>query len=310
MRVESDAGRRRDAGLRLVRMLLFHREMRWERWGGSLAIALGAAALSGCAAGDGGAPASDVEAEADRGDATIVRVVAEAARVERVPRDVLLALGWAETRLEPRAPGLAPGAHEADDGVELEAGADAAAQPASCGVFGLDEGEARAQAASLVGATSDALCEAPDLEARAAAARLRALAGGDDAPPLSELGAWVAALDDWHPELAARGFPYGEYLVSVLAYGIDASDAVGASIELPATHVELPPRAAVAGARAYARPDTPLAHWRGPACHYAPASRTRGDVRYVVIHTCEGGFAGCLSTLARLRRIRPSPRTT
>ena len=119
---------------------------------------------------------ADGEGGADRGDAVIVSVVADAAASERVPRDLLLALGWAETRLEPRPLGPAAGAHESDD---------PAAESTACGVFGLDEGSARDEAARLVGATPDALCEAPDLEARAAAARLRVLAGGDAAPPLA-----------------------------------------------------------------------------------------------------------------------------
>src|SRR6185295_19962398 len=117
--------------------------------------------------------------------------------------------------------------------------------------------------------------------------------------------AWLAALDKWHPQLDGIGFRYGEYLTRVLALGFRGSDEVNASIYLPPREGLYVASTDVAGTTAAARPDTPLADWRGPACEYRRDSRTRGDVDYVIIHTCEGGFAGCLSTLTRCSSTRP-----
>ncbi|AKF08741.1 N-acetylmuramoyl-L-alanine amidase [Sandaracinus amylolyticus] len=223
-----------------------------------------------------------------RGDALVVRLVTEAAARHEVPRDVLLALGWAETRLVSRTGMLA---HE---------GEEAHGDPTACGVFGLDEGTARDEAARLVDADAASLCEHLELEVDAAAARLRALAG--DAPPAQDdTAAWLALLDAWHPALADVRFPYREHLAQVMDIGFRDTDERGDVIYLPPIDGLVSPIATnedgVGVAIEYARPDTPLAEWQGPACDYTNASRGRGDIRYVVIHTCEGGFAGCVNTV-------------
>src|SRR5262249_13941647 len=141
---------------------------------------------------------------------------------------------WAETRLTQRWDGFSPGANELDDAP----GAPEEGDAATCGIFGLDEGTARARAAALVGATPEQLCDSPELEARAAARRLREPAGGREAPELDDLAAWIKALDKWHPGLDAIGFHYSEYLTRVLAQGIRGADEVNASIYVP-PHEEL-----------------------------------------------------------------------
>ncbi|MCC7534584.1 MAG: VCBS repeat-containing protein, partial [Deltaproteobacteria bacterium] len=230
--------------------------------------------------------------------------IEESARATGVSRDVLLALGWAESRLVPRLDDVPPGAHEAETLPDAHARAHAEGEGARCGLFGLDEGSARAEAALLAERAGlgdladrpDALCDDPELEARAAALRLRALAG-DTAPAPTDVRGWLALLDDWHPALAHDGFPYGAYVGRVLSRGIDGTDEAGATIYLPPSETVLDPADDLAVTSAYARPDTRLADWRGPACDYRADSRSRGDVDYVIIHTCEGGFAGCLSTV-------------
>jgi hypothetical protein len=44
---------------------------------------------------------------------------------------------------------------------------------------------------------------------------------------------------------------------------------------------------------AKATPDYPGATWVGPACSYRGGSRGPGDISFVIVHTCEGGFSGC-----------------
>ena len=274
--------------------------MRTLRPAAILALAF---ALVACTEEQGAAPEAPADAIEEappyRGDALVVRLVTEAARRHGVPRDLLLAVGWAETRLVPRTGELPPGAHDAYEADAL--GDDHADEGAICGIFGLDEGRAREEAAALAGVELSLLCEHAEVEAHAAAARLRLLAGGDEAPPTDDLAAWLDALDAWHPALAEADFPYGEYVAHVMHLGFRGEDEVGDVVYLPPVDGLVEPSALaesdIGAATGYARPDTPLAEWSGPACDYRAASRVRGDVDYVVIHTCEGGFSGCLSTI-------------
>src|SRR5690606_13077301 len=138
----------------------------------------------------------------------------------------------------------------------------------------LDEGVAQEEAAALAGVEVSLLCEHAEVEAHAAAARLRALAGGDDAPALDDTMAWLAALEGWHPALAEADFPYGEYLSHVMHIGFRGEDEVGDVIYLPPVDGVLAPptieeaQGDLGAATGYARPDTSLAEWRGPACDY------------------------------------------
>lgn len=239
--------------------------------------------LCACATTDASRAGSQPEQLAFRGDSSHVRAVIEAARSVGVPRDVLLTLAWAESRL----------AHHIAD---LEHGT------ARCGFFGFDDGIVRSHAASLAGADATALCEDEALEARAAALTLRELATAKGLTLGSDESAWLALLDAWHPSLAERGFPYADYLVRMRREGFRGSDERGESIYMPPAptlgSVIAEPASRVGVSRALSRPDTPVARWEGPACDYARASREIGDVEFVVIHTCEGGFAGCVETLS------------
>ncbi len=283
-----------------------------------LALALFAGLAWGCEPGQAPLAPSDgaspPEPFAYRGDAVIVRLVREAAARHGVPRDVLLSLGWSESHFEPQAQYYDPASDELGLGPP-------------CGFFGLDRGGVREAAAAGLGVSVDELCEEPELEVDAAAARLRQLAGGDAAPALSDTRAWLDALDRWHPWLAGDALDYGDYVARQMYVGFRREDERGDVIYLPPIdglvddvvaypeddeepaalarereaeraeqeRIESSADDGVGVALGYARPDTPDATWMGPSCNYTPGRSAA--VEFVIIHTCEGGFAGCYATL-------------
>lgn len=240
-------------------------------------------AVGGCSSPGAPSGGGAREALAFRGDSARVIRIAEVAAEEGVPRDVLLTLAWSESRLV---------------SMQQEASDEHEHAVAPCGHFGFDAGEVREHAAALVGADEEMLCTDEALEARAAARVLRELADREALTFASGDAEWFALLDAWHPELQARNFGYAEYVMQMRRQGFHAADEHGESIYMPPLPTLSRASNGVAGAHAASTPDSSLATWRGPACEYTPASRGVGDVDYIVIHTCEGGFAGCVSTVS------------
>lgn len=242
-----------------------------------LLLPLAAALLAAC--GDNGP--SIIDPECDRGPALSLApapppasspydaVFARAGSEFGVPADLLRAIGYAETRWQ-----MVRGAEEFPG------------MPAAYGVMAL-RGERLERGAALAGVTVDAARVDPEANVRAAAALLRAHA--------DELGVGGDDPDAWAPAVArfsGIASPEGRD-----GYGRDAVLAA------------LPDRAAAARASRSAAADpcgTPTAPVDGyagavqrPSPNYndRPSGET-GRVQMVVVHSCEGAYAGCWSWLA------------
>lgn len=253
----------------------------------SIALLTTTLCLAACSTAELADPRVVREELAFRGDSSRIATIAEAAARARVPRDVLLTLAWSESRLVRNQP-------DAEHEQDFE----------TCGLFGLDEGDVRAHAAALANTDAASLCNDTALDAAAAAARLRELADTSGLTSSSTDGDWFKILDAWHPALAERAFPYAEYVARMRREGFRGTDEAGETIYMPPLEaLALPTFARGVGVtRAASTPDTSVATWEGPACRYTPASRGMGDVDYVIIHTCEGGFAGCVATVSACGR--------
>lgn len=187
-----------------------------------------------------------------------------------VPAELLRAVGWAETRLQ-----MVSGAEEFP-GV-----------PAAHGVMAL-RGERLERGAALAGVPAEAARTRPEANVRAAAALLRALA--------DERGVGGERAEDWAPVVAAFSgiaSPEGR-----AAYVEDAVLPALAGRAAPA------PRASRAAAADPCGPVTPPADGyagavQRPSPNYndRPAGES-GRVQMVVVHSCEGAYAGCWSWLA------------
>lgn len=189
-----------------------------------------------------------------------------------VPAGVLRAIGYVETRWQ-----MVEG-HEEFEGM-----------PAAYGIMAL-RGERLREAAQLAGVAESAVRTEPAANIRAAAALLRARAEvhgvtGDD-------GA------DWAPVVASYS---GIAIAAGRSAYADEVRAVGEGRRLPGA----------AAARAYAEtcgPTTPPAQpvtdqggamWRASPNYNTRMSGEGGQVHMVIIHSCEGSYAGCWSWLAQ-----------
>ncbi|XXF78520.1 N-acetylmuramoyl-L-alanine amidase [Myxococcaceae bacterium GXIMD 01537] len=249
----------------------------------SLAAAAAALALAAC----GQQPAPEAEqpaqtpTEQPSGTAQTPQeldpLFEQAAREFDVPADLLKSISFAETRWT-----MVRG-HEEFEG-----------QPAARGVMALRganlEAGARAAGVSVDAASTDALSNI-----RAAAALLSSYAGEANIDR-ADLGAWAPAaarLSGISGEDAQAEFIHsGVY--KALREGVVAENASGGVLaslmpraEVRANFAPLKVRAMAAG------PDYAAADWQPSPNYGARPSGAIGDPAYIIIHTCEGNYAGC-----------------
>jgi hypothetical protein len=194
---------------------------------------------------------------------------AEAARVFNVPVDLLKAISYVETRWQ----------HVTGEDDEL-------GRPAGAGVFGLwgDNLERGAAAAQL---SADDVRTDGDANIMAAAARLSELAATHGVSG-SDLMAWKPVIADFaqNPDDEARA-AYIDDVLRVLAGGAESVGEDGTVIASITPHVEIgmPELGTLAAGGDYANAILRL----------SPNYNSRGGygVSLVVIHSCEGGYAGC-----------------
>jgi hypothetical protein len=187
-----------------------------------------------------------------------------------VPAALLRAIGYAETRWQ-----MVRGAEEFPG------------MPAAYGVMAL-RGERLERGAALAGVTAEAARVDPEANVRAAAALLRAHA--------DEQGVRGDQPDDWAPAVARfSGIASPEGRASYVQGAVLAAlsgrtaPAARASRSAAADPCGTPTAPADGYAGAVQRPS--------PNQNERPAGET-GRVQMVVVHSCEGGYAGCWSWLA------------
>ena len=165
-------------------------------------------------------------------------------------------------------------------------------QPRVSGVMGLKEPQL-AQAAALAGVSESEARLDPAANVHAAAALLQhwALEMGIDA---RELGAWAPVVARFSGiELPAGQASYvRDGVYRALRDGV-AGDAAGTEIRPQ----DVQPNFATT-ATASAAPDYTPALWRPSPNHDARAAGPSGREAMIIIHTCEGSYAGCWSWLA------------
>ena len=209
----------------------------------------------------------------------------EAAALEfDVPIDVLKAVGYVESQWQ-----MVEGEVEFD-GIEPAFGAMAL------------RGKNLARGADLLQVEVDAVKSTRALNIRAAAAVLRERAdkGGIDR---ADIGAWAPAIadlsgiDDQSP--AAISYIH-QNVYALISNGLVVTDLAGNVIS------EIKPKTDVVvdypqqgGPVLAASPDYAGATWRATANFSARPGGTTGKVRVVIIHTCEGAYAGCWGWLAK-----------
>jgi hypothetical protein len=193
-----------------------------------------------------------------------------AARVHGVPADLLKAISYVETRWQ-----MVIGEDEHEG------------RPAGSGLFGLF-GDNLAAGAEAAGVTTDAALYELDASMAAGAARIASIAnargvGGDD------LMAWVDVVAEFsqNPDDDARA-DYVDEVIRTLANGATVIAEDGTTVASIAPHTEIAAPALRGGERATV--DFPGAIWRASPNFN---SRNGSAVSLVVIHSCEGGYAGC-----------------
>jgi len=203
----------------------------------------------------------------------------EAAAAEfDVPVSLLVALGYAETRLY-----HVPGDSSEFDGVA----------PAF-GVMAL-RGDALEKGAALAGLSVEEVQKEPSANIRAAAALLDSFAD-ELAIDRADLGAWAPTIASYfgHPSLDAQAHFIHDEVYRLLREGIEAPEDSGIDVILGATPDVTPkfpmPQAVSKGAPAEAIYSGAV--WRpAPSSNYT-TGRTYG-VELLVVHTCAGTYSGC-----------------
>ena len=217
---------------------------------------------------------------AQAADADLADAFTRSAEAHAVPEKLLLALAWEASHWNPavtsawggyglfdmREPGETLG------GVDVEA------------------------AAALIDENPDAVIADPTLQIEAAAALLAheaALSNGGVAPDPTDLVAWWDAVRAFsgrdEPDLQAM---YASFIFESVNFGVDPDPSTGLRIRpQPVNHWDLEPKMAptscdYSGCYQFTAAST---------ANYSDYSRTGSDINYVVIHTVQGSYAGCIS---------------
>lgn len=199
------------------------------------------------------------------------RDFARAARDFDVPEPLLLAISWEASRWKP----------------------DVASAWGGYGPFDLrEEGSPNVEtAASLLDVSPDLLIRDPVWNLRGAAALLRAHGDAIGDPDTDDLAAWwdavVAFSGEDDPVLQHR---YTAYIYATLARGEAADGLVllPRDVDVSDHPVPIPPP----GTCDYSGCD---AFIEASAYNYSDYSRDASDISYIVIHTVQGSYEGCIS---------------
>lgn len=251
-------------------------------WRG-LAIAVVVGMAVGCTGGG--------EPEAPRPESLVtMREAAQASEAAwGVPADLTLAVSYAETRWE------LPQPDEHDDG-ELHEGH----APGVIGVGALKPWLAHdpiGTAERMLGVSRDRIATEPVVGILATAAVLRDLAErryGDELPSAGEVAGWYEVVGDYAglDDEASRA-SYAEDVYTFLRRGVETRAADGTILRLAARPVTLPER--VLSAIGYAGAEYDGARWVAASTSNYTSGRAGESVRYVVIHTMQGSYAGAIS---------------
>jgi N-acetyl-anhydromuramyl-L-alanine amidase AmpD len=239
----------------------------------SLASLLTLVGMTGCATNvmidDGVAESVAVALDDD------YRIAADA---HGVPVDLLKAVGYVETRWQK---------------VDTDGHAEGVDGPAAYGVMALG-GDRLSHAAALASETEDDA--ANDVWANINASAALLAEAGYNAGAGADLESWRIALQDysWIEEEEAR-LEYAALVFDVLRTGAEAYAESGELIARLDPHPEIAAR--VAGANHAAGPDYAAAVWRASPNFSGRPSGAR--VSMIIIHTCEGAYAGCWGHLKR-----------
>jgi MYXO-CTERM domain-containing protein len=230
--------------------------------------------LAGC----GSPPAETRATRAElRGESPLVEEFRAAERESGVPAEILATIAEVQTRLvTPVADG-----HDHDH--------DSPHAPREWGLMAIGTGGLVTldNAATLIGLPPERVASEPRANIRAAAAVLKTLAHARGIEPEAGLQAWTPAIEAYGGDALARE------VVARLGRGWRGKDEQGLSVEvLPAAiSEELEEIGAISQALGY-----PGAIWN-PAYsgNYTTASRGAAQINYIVIHTVQGSYAGCIS---------------
>jgi MYXO-CTERM domain-containing protein len=201
----------------------------------------------------------------------------EAAEAHGVPEGVLKALAWEASRWDPGADS-AWGGHGLFD-------------------FGGAHGPDLGRASSLVDRSPKEILSDPAMQIDAAAALLHRSAElwarGGVPPAVDDLAAWwgpVRAFSGRHaPNLQAM---YADYILQTVALGVPMDPTSGLWIEAEPGLEWGPPAPPLPGECDYAGCDQFVpAH----VDNYSDYSRGPNDIDYVIVHTVQGSYSGCIS---------------
>lgn len=241
---------------------------------GTMALTMAACVPEGDPNADGrlGVEISEVEESSP-----MALVFEEAAAEFDVPVDILKAISFYETQLEPVA-----GATEFEG------------QPEPYGLFAL-RGEELELASFLIGSTVDEVMSADDLNVRAAAALLSTYADDAGIPRdvRSDVTVWAPALEQLGDLDEEMRVTFANEVLTIVRTGLAVPLADGTTMVI-GRHDEMADMI-----------DTTSSGLRSSLARWLPSPNynSRGSYRpqLVVIHSCEGAYSGCVSWLRQTR---------
>jgi MYXO-CTERM domain-containing protein len=248
------------------------------------------AALTGCGPAD--EPVAERRAELT-GDSPLVEHFREAETATGVPAEMLATMSWLQTRLSTgEAPAEAEHAHRVG-GVEAEDHDHSHNLPTEHGVMGIGTGGlvTLEQAASLVALTPEEVARDPRMNIRAAAAVLADEAARQGIEPKDAL-AWAPVLT------AVGGEPLADGVIRLWRDGWAGSDDRELGVEVDGfggdddADDQLDESLGVVQQAL----GFPGAKWSGAyGGNYTNASRGASQIKYVIVHTTQGSYAGTIS---------------
>lgn len=230
----------------------------------SLGVLALAVAATGCP------PSPDSQDSLSRGQSRLLPVFEEASQSSGVPVDLLLAVAHVETRFSQR------------DGTPSRMN--------GYGMLHLRDGSTLQLGAAAAGVSEDAVKTDARANILAGAAGLAALARarGEGGP---DLAGWSGTLEEWSGQ-ARQAARYSAAVLAILRTGASGVDDEGATIVLP-PHPELDLGPELGTLEQALKPDYPDAIWIGDNCNSSSRNGTAIDL--VIVHTCQGGFTGCVN---------------